>query len=375
MIVMSVALDNLYGFKDFSVNFSYPKKLVRSTLAHEHLSDRPTFKYKKIVVVMGGNATGKTTFGKALMGIFNFITRKDVSALTEQICDKSKPAYFCLEFVVKEKTLWRVDTNVLAADERGQYKASNFISSVKQTPIGKRDTYERCKTRLDEQETEHGSFIELFDTIEPFGWYFTFPDDGATTVRTLNENPEVFEQILDVVFRTLDPSIKHVHKSKEMENAYIIKHASFDVMIQDGKLHDGSQALSTGTLNGIDIALLLSAIMSHQYGWYYCDEKYSFIQSDIEQTLFALMMDHLGQDEQFFFTTHNSDVLDMNLPHHSFLFLQKEADCIYPIFASEHLKRNTDNLRSAMINDVFSIKPNMELLSELDNLSNEVNGT
>lgn len=368
MIVMSVALDNLYGFKEFSVNFSYPRKIVDSPLTDEHLSDRPSFRYKRVNIIMGGNATGKTTFGKALMGIFNFIAKKDATYLINQICDRGKLAHFSLEFVAREKVLWRVETLIKSGDGSEQYKASDFRVSVKQTPIGRRDTYENCRKRLNDQKTVYGSYIELFDNIEPLGWYFTFPNDGATTDKVHLENPALFEHALNIVMKTLDPAIESVRKSRDLENSYVIKHASFETMIKEGKLIDASKTLlSTGTIHGIDISLLISAIMSHQYGWYYCDEKYSFIQSDLEQELLALMIAKLGPDEQFFFTTHNSDILDMYLPHHAYLFLKKEGEYISAVFADYYLKRNTDNLRQAVLNNRFFIKPDFSLLSQFDN--------
>ena len=65
MVVLNVKLDGIYGFKDFEINFTYPKKVVNSIIEAEHLKERERFRYKKVVVLMGSNATGKTTLGKA----------------------------------------------------------------------------------------------------------------------------------------------------------------------------------------------------------------------------------------------------------------------------------------------------------------------
>ena len=61
MIVMDVRLDNIYAFKNFHMNFSYPKKIVDSYIEDEYLQDHPNFRYKKAVVLMGANASGKTS--------------------------------------------------------------------------------------------------------------------------------------------------------------------------------------------------------------------------------------------------------------------------------------------------------------------------
>ena len=37
MIVLNLELDNIYSFKDFKVNFSYPKRVIKSTIEGEYL--------------------------------------------------------------------------------------------------------------------------------------------------------------------------------------------------------------------------------------------------------------------------------------------------------------------------------------------------
>ena len=43
MIVLNLELDNLFGFEDFKINFSYPKKVENSSIKDEFLKDRPNF--------------------------------------------------------------------------------------------------------------------------------------------------------------------------------------------------------------------------------------------------------------------------------------------------------------------------------------------
>lgn len=73
MIIMDLTLNSIFGFVDFHINFSYPKKIVNSIIENEHLAGRLNFRYKKAVILMGANATGKTSLGKALLRIFKFI--------------------------------------------------------------------------------------------------------------------------------------------------------------------------------------------------------------------------------------------------------------------------------------------------------------
>ena len=66
MVIMNLRLDNFLVFNDFELCMSYPKKIVRSTIEDECLSGRERFRYKKVVILMGANATGKTALGRIL---------------------------------------------------------------------------------------------------------------------------------------------------------------------------------------------------------------------------------------------------------------------------------------------------------------------
>ena len=53
MIIMDIKVDNIYAFKDFHINMSYPKKIVNSTIENEFLEERTNFRYKKVNIIMG----------------------------------------------------------------------------------------------------------------------------------------------------------------------------------------------------------------------------------------------------------------------------------------------------------------------------------
>lgn len=69
MIILDLKLKNIYGFDDFQINLTYPRKLTTSLIGDEVLKGRERFRYKKAVILMGTNATGKTSLGRALLKI------------------------------------------------------------------------------------------------------------------------------------------------------------------------------------------------------------------------------------------------------------------------------------------------------------------
>ena len=110
MIVLNLELDNLFGFEDFKVNFSYPKKVENSSIKEEFLKGRPNFRYKKVNILLGANATGKTSIGKAMMAIFNFFNKKEISKVTQYMRDLKKEMSFSIDFILDEKNiLYRVN--------------------------------------------------------------------------------------------------------------------------------------------------------------------------------------------------------------------------------------------------------------------------
>ena len=121
---------------------------------------------------------------------------------------------------------------------------------------------------------------------------------------------------------------------------------------------------------GHGLLVCQAAMMARDQRFYYCDEHFSYIQSDLEKRIFGIMADRLGPNDQLIFTTHNTDMLDLNLPKHAFAFLRKRCENgsfrVSMVSASDILKRNTDSVRCAVENDVFASLPDDSLLDALE---------
>ncbi len=353
MVILHVKLDNIFGFKDFEINFSYPKKIVNSLIPSEHLPGRPNFRYKKAVILMGANASGKTTLGKALYYIFELIRTRDIYGLWKSSPNKNKKATYMIDFVMDDGKLYRVK----GFSESGQEQFTVYSAE-----IGKNDSYEKSVAMLQPVYPDNNLFQKL-------KYRFAYPDISQNTgTEGIDENQLL--KVLCAVLGTLDPTLQEITIARELKNSFIIRRKDEEIIIQDGKLLNGD-ALSSGTIEGIDIALFLASIMQGDETFYYCDEHFSYIQSDIEKRIFGIMLDHLGDYDQLIFTTHNMEMLDLNLPKHAYAFLRKKADengdyKISAVYADEYLKRNTDSIRSAVGNDIFASLPDDSLLDQLD---------
>ena len=365
MIVMNIELDNFLSFRDFKMSFSYPKRTANSYVEGEYLRDIPNFRYKKVVVLMGANASGKTSLGQMLNRIFSFMMKKNTDRLLLSVCDRRKEASFVLDFIPDRTELYRLETMIKPLAD---YEEPEILSRLRKVKIAKNDNYERAIARLNSVKGEFAESLAVIRGIPRFDYFFSYPIDVIPS--TVPEDDSViYRAVLENVLRVLDASIERVETVKEAKNSYNIHMLNGqNILIQGGQTVD-THLLSSGTKAGIAIANILSALKEGRYGFYYCDERFSYIQSDIEKIILSLMIDFLGDNEQLMFTTHNTDVLDISLPNHSYMFLKKmivdDRAEIVSIDAGKYLKRSRCSIRYAVENDLFSVLPDTDLIYQI----------
>lgn len=373
MVVLDIHLDNFYAFRKFHMNLTYPKKIVGSCIKDEHLAGHPNFRYKKINIIMGANASGKTTLGKVLMKIFNFIDTKNHEFITAVISDQSKEASFILDMASDHHSFYRISCTISPRTKK-QYNAENIKLEIRHEKIWLKDSYESCAKRIEALPySPEENYLNELEKMESLDWLFEYPDDIGRTLRLPNKDKK-FRFILENILKSLDPSILSVEESLDADNAYVIRLQDKQIILQDGELFT-TNVLSSGTKAGVEIARVVSNLMRSACSFYYCDEKFPYIHSDIEKAFLALMIELTQPNDQLFFTTHNTDILDMNLPKHTFTFLRKNTnDVTCPITcidASSMLKRNTDSLKNAVENDLFSTAPAVDLIYAIADLKME----
>ena len=370
MVLMDVKLMNVYGFENFHLNLSYPRKLAKTTIEGEFLTQRPNFKYKKAVILMGANATGKTTLGKALNIIFMYMINGNADSLRNMVGNQRLTASFTIDFVDTFRlNLVRFMVRIKpASNARGNTViAENYYSICDIRPD---DSYESCVKQIDNKplsSIQPSGFNTVFSGI---GFRFCLAGQQDLVDVKGSKNRTLFLNTLRYIIQTLDPSFTSVSESKEFADSIVLKRGSNQILIQRGVLQDSRGILSTGTRDGISIAILVAAVRQHLNGFYYCDEQFSHIQTDIEKRIFGILVGSLGDGEQLIFTSHNSDMQDLNIPKHTFVYLSKvkedEVFNIYAHSASEYLKRPTDSVRCAAENDVFSTIPDESLLDLIE---------
>lgn len=368
MILMDIKMDNICAFHDFHCNFSYPRKISKNAIDEEYLKDVPSFRYKKLNIIMGPNASGKTSFGKALMTIYSFIFSKNTYGLFDKISDASKKTSFEVEIVSKSMSgkylfaKYYVEIPENISEEEIHRNYSGYYDVFE---INKNDTYESCKKKMNSRNhTMKTNFIEPIENFV-YGWTFTYQDSENKEILKVDDDmSERYLRTLKVILSSLDPSIVDVRLAdSKVKDTIVIDIPNHPQVITLNQKYPDNTFLSSGTKSGLAIAKLVESVIEHRYGFYYCDERFAYVQTDVEKAILSTMLSALGDCEQLFFTTHNSDILDMYLPKHSFTFLRKNVNNpqnIEACTASDYINKYDQSLRNAVENDLFRTVPSVE---------------
>ena len=378
MVITNIYLDNVYAFKDFSMSFVYPKKIVNTPLDGECFKDYPNFRYKKLNILIGSNATGKTSLGKAIWHLCLFLKAKEAKSILDLVCDKTKQTRIVFDYAFKADDVYlnRADIIVNPVEGNEEQKVLMRFYSEK---LLKSDSYESAKDRFD-PNVEYKDYLEYLSDVEFGGWNFSFPLTEANydyvNCPFERDEQEEFRKILLPVISTMDPSIKDVQISTEVDKTYIIVPENGEKFYVSHLAKLSSiEKLSSGTKYGFNIASTLYSIKKHRNGFYYIDEQFSYSNSEIEIAILNLMVSFLGDGEQLFFTSHNVELLALNYPNHSFSFLRKvmnnNENYIEAINAASLEKRNNVNIKNLYDNDYFGVYPNLEKIFKLGEEQNE----
>ena len=361
MAVLKIKLNNILCFNDFEADFSYPKKIVNNPLEYEYLKDYPKLRYKKVNILIGSNATGKTSLGRAIWMTFRFLSNKEGDRLKELVSNPNKESHILMDSVFSNGKFFRLEVKILTTGEI----LTRYIPIV----INKQDTYESIEARIDKSKPFNNYVVEL-QNADMDGWFFLYPtiETGLDYIwcKQNEKNEKDFLEIYENVLKTFDSSIKSVIKSKEQNNSYVINvNDGRTVRVTDGETLSGLKGLSSGTKYAVNVATLMCAIKNHDNGFYYVDEQFSYVNSEIEVACLSSMIALLGDGEQLFLTTHNANILSMPLPNHAFNFLKKEKDergidHITLINVSDFEKRNNVNPKNLYDNDYFDVFPNID---------------
>lgn len=382
-------MDNLYGFQDFELDLTYSRKSKQSLLDFEYLEDVPAFKFKRVCILMGTNASGKTSLGKILWGIQWMLNNPVITTpnmLYDGVCDGSKSARIDIEFVYPEGKQFIYFSL--------KFLKSGKIIDIKHNVIDlyKNDSNTTAKKRLEQQKEQDKQKIDNENSIDseidkisqyyhnkPNHFYYIFAENHNNEINPIRLSQESDFDILLKVLQSFDHSIVKVAplKTAVKDGDDIIE--GYTVFFKNGdtvKVTDNGETFTTknknrfskGTYDVLSVADFILSIMKNKFhsSTYFLDEKLSSSHSELEITILNLIIQKLNTNSQFFYTTHNYDILDLSLPSHSFVFLHKE----YGYCSAEQpeklgFSKNDRTLKGYVRNNYFKTIPSTRLLDDL----------
>jgi len=379
MIYLRLMVDNLYMFKDTVVDFTYPRKNPASTIEHEFLKEFPNIRFKRVCILMGANASGKTTLGKLLCAINNYLHGRPLDSVNKIIHDKSKPAHVDVIYItphndtIHQLTVTFNNAELLSEVYRSQplYKSKSLdktLEDLKNSPP--KHHFPKLVPNMLKNTGEAPVFFSPavaagyhLDDVTNTVWHYMYSEFSDASSNFEHGNITLLESILKV----FDPSILSVNAISGTENAYVIKFTGGDsVIVEDGKLAN-PERLSRGTIESIEVAQFINAIeqQKNNSGTFFLDEKMAYSHTEIEAAILNLMIEKLNPYSQLFYTTHNYDILEMNLPSHSFIFMKKDNYITVKQPEKMGFAKNDRSLLGYVKNDVFGTIPDISGIDDL----------
>ena len=175
--------------------------------------------------------------------------------------------------------------------------------------------------------------------------------------------------------KTFDPTIKSVSyasdQSDDTPKGFFINFCNNKSLQMSliGNVAEDRHLLSQGTYEAIKLAKFLSRVIQlpqNRSFTYVLDENMSHVQCEIEKTMLNLIVQKISNTSQLFYTTHNYEVLEMNYPIHSYLFIKRDIDGNSEfIKAEKHFNKNDRSIVNYVRNDVLGTIPDTNLLDEI----------
>ena len=375
MVFTRIKIDNFYMFKDFDINFIVPKKIDNILLEEERYIYGKNLNYKKVNIILGGNASGKTTFGAFLNLLQNMIRGKSVN-LAAIIYDKKRIAKAEIEFLIHNH-IFRYKVEVKEDNVKEFFKCVKIFETNNynklQNKLAKADWIVKMTTGeladfqsqlVNEKITMDNNNIIIKNYLD-FGISFNYL--LANYEQQTNGKSKKLE-LIELFLKSIDPSIKKTHKIKvddeETDNYLIEFNNGEKIIVPDGdpnKIDKGR--LSQGTIEALAVADLIAT--KDQYNLVYLDERLASMHSELANAIVTKLIALTYNFQQLFITSHDENILDLNLPNHSFVFLKRE-EYIKVINPEKTLNKNDRELRNYYRNDFFESQPNYDEIWNLE---------
>ena len=386
MLILSLSCNNIFMFSDFYLDFTYSRKINNSMAENDKLFPNSKINVRKSMILMGGNASGKTTFGKLLCAINNFVLGREVAEknlnLFEAIYDKSKDANFTIEFVIdriafKVECVFNVSGIIREKITEHSILASYNIKKLrdvleneeKNVKIYTNDNLGIQDNKQNEKNIKpffskilkNPANEELYNKLSNnIGFHYLFSNFAEqSNETTINIPIDLLNSILPEIDNSIKKIVRMVPDDKTLKNnTYVIVFNNGDQLtIPDGDLKNANKSrLSHGTYEALTFLNILEEIKARKKDIIFVDEKLPHLHSELEAYLIKKAFLIL-RDSQMFFTCDNSELLDLNIPYNAFMLFKRTDEFNQAFFINNKFNKNDRSLKTYYENDYFGVLP------------------
>jgi energy-coupling factor transporter ATP-binding protein EcfA2 len=375
-------------FKDFELDLTYKKKIAHDVAKNDFINENnKNIHVRKNFILMGGNASGKTTLGKILCAIYNYIRGRNIEeralSFKNSIRNKKQEASFEIEF--------SINNDIFAFKTSFDVNNGLICETVYHTRINKSSRLDKLRTALylnpisiypeenkaanlkigfqsyfamNKESKEHFDLINN-NICYSFSFSEFINDNYSAPLRATSI--DLLQTILQSVDSSIDKIMQHQGVNGEIIKTYSILFKNDDkVEVEDGDISNlKNNRLSHGTAEAIYFSAILASLRQYSNGMIFVDEKLSHTHSELEIYLISRIIKRQKMNIQFLYTTHNTDCLDMDIPINCFAFLRRNEDGFNEIvYPDKKFNKNDRRLRNYVQNDFFGTAPNF---AKLDN--------
>lgn len=383
MIITKVSCDNMYMFNNFSLDLTYQKKRKHHLSENDVLFDGSKIKVRKNVIIMGGNASGKTTFGKLLRFISNYIFHGQIEDGSFNLSDisykKNKISWFSLEFVI-DNTAYLLEVSFM-----GNSLINETLRSCK---IYRSHNIEKMRENLEKADvvSQYDNTLKkqtkmLSDNLVSYAFLVNVSSESEyikSEIKYLfsisKRKNDTLGQYVDIhalndILPKIDNTVRAV-KSMSVDNKptttyQIIFNNGEELVVPKGDIESCKDRLSHGTFEAIEFLKVLTLMKNNPGAMIYVDEMLAHMHSELEAYLIRKAILIKPVQSQIFISTHNIDIFQLNVPINVFVFFKRNSngynDAMYP---SDILNKNDRNLTQYYVNDYFGVMPDYSILDQ-----------
>ena len=390
MVFLSIYADNVYMFRDFCLDFTVQRRSSHFLSQNDALFNGSVISVRRKLLILGGNASGKTTFARLLCAIQNYLIGREMSKylnLIEKIYDPNRPGIIKAEFALKNVAFsieCEFDTKGVIRESLRRVEIFPTYSTAKlreklysSKPV---DSYDRrdsgtgtISTIVDSGlisyllfKPENKSYLDKFRRETAFSYIFS---DYASNQNS--EKLQLTQETLNKIMPHIDNSVERIVALKSedptiISNSYMIVFKNgTKLTIPDGDLKNADRTrLSHGTYEILQFLNFIAGIKNTSNMTAFADEQLPHSHTELE-AYFVMKALLISRTDQLFYTTHNAELLNLNIPPQMvLLFRRNDEGFNEAIYVNERLKKNDRSIKGYYDNDFFGIMPDYSILDE-----------